>query len=155
MDASNSIQATTLETQVGSSNQLSEPTSTPEAPRPPSTQNEDTINVVDEGKKKSKLTSAIWNNFTRLNPEEAECNYCKGKLAANTNRNGTSGLRKHLKRCPHNPNKKKVDGKETLMFPPPRPGEDGKLVSYCYSYDKLRRALVEFIVKDEMSFRMV
>ncbi|KAI3921826.1 hypothetical protein MKX01_005515, partial [Papaver californicum] len=107
MDASNSSQATTLETQVGSSNQLSEPTSTPEAPQLPPTQNEDTRNVIDEGKKRSKLTYAIWNNFTRLNPEEAECNHCKRKLVAKTERNGTSGLRKHLKRCPQNPNKKK------------------------------------------------
>ncbi|KAI3918230.1 hypothetical protein MKX01_041550, partial [Papaver californicum] len=110
MDASNSSQATTLETQLGSSNQLLEPTSTPESPQRPPTQNEDTRNVVDGGKKKSKLTSAIWNDFTRLNPEEAECNHCKRKLAANTESNGTSGLRKHLKRCPKNPNKKKVDG---------------------------------------------
>ncbi|KAI3939207.1 hypothetical protein MKX01_002075, partial [Papaver californicum] len=124
MDASNSSQAITLETQVGSSNQLSETTSTPEAPHPLPTQNEDTRNVVDEGKKKSKLTSAIWNDFTRLNPEESECNYCKRKLAANTERNGTSGLRKHLKRYPQNPNKKKVDGQATMMFPPLRPGED-------------------------------
>ncbi|KAI3950431.1 hypothetical protein MKX01_001840, partial [Papaver californicum] len=124
MDVSNSSQATTLETQVGSSHQLSELTSTPEASQPPPTQNEDTKNIFDEGKKKSKLTSAILNDFTRLNPEEAECNHCKRKLAANTERNGTSGLRKHLKRCPHNPNKKKVDGNATLMFLPPRPGED-------------------------------
>ncbi|KAI3990011.1 hypothetical protein MKX01_003714 [Papaver californicum] len=142
MDASNSSQATTLETQVGSFNQLSEPTYTPEAPQHPPTQNEDTRNVVDEGKKKYKLISAIWNDFTRLNPEEAECNHCKRKLAANTERNGTFGLRKHLKQCPQNFNKKKVDVQATLMFPPPRPGEDGKLVSYCYSYDKLRKALV-------------
>ncbi|KAI3965829.1 hypothetical protein MKX01_010786, partial [Papaver californicum] len=124
MDASNSNQATTLETQVGSSNQLSERTFTPEAPQPPPTQNEDTRNVVDDGKKNSKLTSAIWNDFTRLNPEEAEYNHCKRKLAANIERNGTSGLRKHLKRCPQNPNNKKVDGQITLIFPPPRPGED-------------------------------
>ncbi|KAI3990103.1 hypothetical protein MKX01_018764, partial [Papaver californicum] len=122
-----SSQATTLEIQVGSSNNLSEPTSTPEAPQRPPTQNEDTTNVVGEGKKKSKVIYAIWNEFTRLNPEEAECNYCKRKLAANSERNGTSGLRKHLKRCPKNPNKEKVDGQTTLMFPPPRPGEDGKL----------------------------
>ncbi|KAI3989865.1 hypothetical protein MKX01_040835, partial [Papaver californicum] len=102
-----SSQATTLETQVGSSNQLSEPTSTPEAPQRPPTQNEDTTNVVGEGKKNSKLISNIWNDFTRLNLEEAECNHCKRKLAANTERNGTSGLRKHLKRCPKDPNKKK------------------------------------------------
>ncbi|KAI3993153.1 hypothetical protein MKX01_009896, partial [Papaver californicum] len=150
-----SSQATTLETQVGSSNQLSEPTCTPEAPQHPLTQNEDTTNVVGEGTKKSKIISIVWNEFTRLNPEEAKCNHCNRKLAANSERNGTSGLRKHLKRCPKNPNKKKVDGQTTLMFPPPRPGEDGKLVSHSYSYDKARRALVEFIIKDEMPFRMV
>ncbi|KAI3970416.1 hypothetical protein MKX01_024063, partial [Papaver californicum] len=116
-----SSQATTLETQVGSFNQLSEPISTPEAPQCPPTKNEDTTNVVGEGKKKSKVISAVWNEFTRLNPEEAKCNHCMRKLAANSERNGTSGLRKHLKRCLKNPNKKKVDGQATLMFPPQRP----------------------------------
>ncbi|KAI3841610.1 hypothetical protein MKX03_015525, partial [Papaver bracteatum] len=31
--------------------------------------------------------------------------------------------------------------------------EDGKLVAYSYSYEKLRRSLIECIIKDEQDFR--
>ncbi|KAI3874542.1 hypothetical protein MKX03_004872, partial [Papaver bracteatum] len=95
--------------------------------------------------------------MTRISDAQAEFQHCKGLYAADNNKDGTSGLRKHLNRCHKNPNRKveKDKGQQTLLMPPPKPGEDGKLIAYSYNYEKLRRALVEWIIKYEQDFREV
>ncbi|KAI3869990.1 hypothetical protein MKX03_010284, partial [Papaver bracteatum] len=127
-------------TEVGSSSQATSKTEGTE-PTPSST----TEAEVDDNKKKhGKVRSKIWLEFTRISDAQAECQHCKGLYAADNDKDGTSGLRKHLNRCHKNPNRKveKDKGQQTLLMPPPKPGEDGKLVAYSYSYEKLRRAIV-------------
>ncbi|XP_026430028.1 uncharacterized protein LOC113326532 [Papaver somniferum] len=103
-----------------------------------------------------KITSDIWNHFTKNNVQEAECNYCKKIIKAHSGRNGTSGIWKHFNRCKKNPNKPKPKGQQTLTLKPETLGEDeGQLVSTIFSQEKCKRAVVEFIIIDEMFFRVV
>ncbi|XP_026433070.1 uncharacterized protein LOC113330476 [Papaver somniferum] len=62
---------------------------------------------------------------------------------------------RHLNRCLKNPNRKKEKGQPSLLMPPPKPGQDGKLIARTYNYDRLRRRLVEWIIMDEIPFRKV
>ncbi|KAI3859107.1 hypothetical protein MKX03_008172, partial [Papaver bracteatum] len=103
-----------------------------------------------------KTTSSIWNHFTRKNVQEADCNYCKKTIKAHIGRNGTSGMWKHFNRCKKNPNKPKPKGQQTLTLKTATLGKDeGQLMSTIFSQEKCKRAVVEFIIIDEMSFREV
>ncbi|KAI3853230.1 hypothetical protein MKX03_030700, partial [Papaver bracteatum] len=104
----------------------------------------------------AKITSDIWNHFTRKNVQEDECNYCKKIIKAHTRRNDTSGMWKYFNRRKKNPNKPKPKGQKTLTLKPATLGEDeGQLMSTIFSQEKYKRAVVEFIIIDEMSFRAV
>ncbi|KAI3888719.1 hypothetical protein MKX03_013887, partial [Papaver bracteatum] len=140
-------------TEVGSSSQATSNTEGTE-PTPAST----TEDEVDDNKKKhGRVRSKVWLEMTRISDAQAKCQHCKGLYAADNDKDETSGLRKHLNICHKNTNRKveKDKGQQTLLMPPPKPGEDGKLVAYSYSYEKLRRAFVEWIIKDEQAFRAV
>ncbi|KAM0005710.1 putative transcription factor/ chromatin remodeling BED-type(Zn) family [Helianthus debilis subsp. tardiflorus] len=66
-----------------------------------------------KAKKGGKERAACWNHFDVVYLEEEDglswkygsCKYCKHEIAADPNRNGTSGLRKHAKACKKNPNR--------------------------------------------------
>ncbi|KAI3876975.1 hypothetical protein MKX03_024560 [Papaver bracteatum] len=63
---------------------------------------------------------------------------------------------KHFNRCKKNPNKPKPKGQQTLTLKCATLGkDDGKLVNTIFSQDKCKRAVVEFIIIDEMPFRAV
>ncbi|KAI3846862.1 hypothetical protein MKX03_002853 [Papaver bracteatum] len=103
-----------------------------------------------------KTTSDIWKHFTRKNVQEADCNYCNKTTKVHTGRNGTSGMWKHFNRCKKNPNNPKVKGQQTLKLKPSKLGEqDGQLVFTIFSQEKCKRAVIKFIIIDEMSFRAV
>ncbi|KAI3884839.1 hypothetical protein MKX03_009929, partial [Papaver bracteatum] len=118
MDAINSSQdtpAATQQTEVGSSS--NQPSSqTPKTEATPTGTAED-----GEDKQKGKVRSVVWNYFTRIDENFARCKHCKNKYAAQHNTHGTSGLWKHLNRCPRNPDRKKEKGQQTLLMPPPKP----------------------------------
>ncbi|RZC44079.1 hypothetical protein C5167_037026 [Papaver somniferum] len=65
------------------------------------------VEVGDNKNKHDKVISDVWLEMTRISETHAQCRHCKGKYAAQNDVNGTTGLRKHLNRCPKNPNKKK------------------------------------------------
>ncbi|KAI3870240.1 hypothetical protein MKX03_011928, partial [Papaver bracteatum] len=62
-------------------------------------------------------------------------------------------MKTHLATCPDNPNKK-LKGQNSLMFPPPRPGHSSQLVVVSYDKDMCRRRLTEFVIIDELPFRI-
>lgn len=78
-------------------------------------------------RKSTKTKSSVWKEMERVDSETANCKHCGGSFAADTVRNGTSGLKAHLERCPKNPNRKKK-GQKSLVFPVPKPGDSGKLI---------------------------
>ncbi|KAI3866380.1 hypothetical protein MKX03_009926 [Papaver bracteatum] len=110
--------STTQQTEVGSSSQAASHTN--EEPATP-TSTAEAVEVDDSKKKHGKVRSSVWQEMTRINDTQAECHHCHKTYAAHNDVNGTSGLRKHLDRCPRNPNKKKVKGQPSLLMPPPKP----------------------------------
>ena len=62
-----------------------------------------------------KKRSLYWNHFEENLVKEndgvkrmyAKCKYCSTNLKADLNRNGTTGLKKHVSRCKENPENKK------------------------------------------------
>ncbi|KAI3888220.1 hypothetical protein MKX03_029011, partial [Papaver bracteatum] len=122
----------TPQTGVGSYNVPSQCTpgvgaqSTPGVEAQSTPPNEVTIIEVDADKEKPKVTSDVWLQFTSISEEKAKCHHCLRSFAAHIGKSGTSGLWGHLDRCRKNPNKKKK-GQKGLLFPPPKPSEDGKL----------------------------
>ncbi|XP_026398902.1 uncharacterized protein LOC113294741 [Papaver somniferum] len=147
--------STTQQTEVGSSSQAASHTNESETATPTSKGRAEAVEVGDSKKKHGRVRSSVWLEMTRIDDEWAECRYCHNKYKAHNDNNGTSGLRKHLNRCLKNPNRKKEKGQPSLLMPPPKPGQDGKLIAHTYNYDRLRRRLVEWIIKDEIPFRKV
>ncbi|RZC53648.1 hypothetical protein C5167_012502 [Papaver somniferum] len=115
---------------------------------------EATTPAVDVAKK-PKSSSKAWKDFIKLDEEWAQCKHCHKKLKSGSQKNGTSGLWKHLRHCTQNPNKKKVEGQQLLMFEPQRPSEDSKLIASNFSQEACRKALVVFIIVDEKPFKIV
>ncbi|RZC73542.1 hypothetical protein C5167_049019 [Papaver somniferum] len=110
--------------------------------------------AATEPKKKGKVRLKVWNDLTRLNNKQAQCKHCKKKLQEDSRGNGTSSMKTHLGTCPENPNKK-LKGQQSLLFPPPRPGQSSQLVVVSYDKDMCRRRLAEFVIIDELPFRIV
>ncbi|KAI3854960.1 hypothetical protein MKX03_009118 [Papaver bracteatum] len=107
--------STTQQTEVGSSSQAA--THTNEEPATP-TSTVEAVEVDDSKKNHGKVRSSVWQEMTRINDTQDEFHHCHKTYAAHNDVNGTSGLRKHLDRCPRNPNKKKnwTLQKRILMF---------------------------------------
>ncbi|XP_026452254.1 uncharacterized protein LOC113352672 [Papaver somniferum] len=147
--------STTQQTEVRSSSQAASHTNESETATPTSKGRAEAVEVGDSKKNHDRVRSTVWLEMTRIDDKWAECRYCHNKYKAHNDNNGTSGLRKHLNRCLKNPNRKKEKGQPSLLMPPPKPGQDGKLIAHTYNYDRLRRRLVEWIIMDEIPFRKV
>ncbi|KAI3990432.1 hypothetical protein MKX01_021367 [Papaver californicum] len=130
----------TPQSEIGSS---SAPTATPEVEVTPTSQPEATPSSqpADTPTYKKKFcitTSNVRNDFERISGDKVVCKHCKKPFDTDSGKNGTSSMNNHLKTCPENPNKK-TKGQQQLMFPPPRPGDDSKMVSLGFIQDKCRR----------------
>ncbi|XP_055803527.1 zinc finger BED domain-containing protein RICESLEEPER 1-like [Solanum dulcamara] len=104
--------------------------------------------------------SAAWPHYEKLIEDginKAKCRYCGKVLLADSTKNGTSGLNKHLKTCPKNPNKvNNFNSKykqSNLNFPLEGEMCDGAI--WTFDQEASRRALVEMLILDELPFRFV
>ncbi|XP_055814442.1 zinc finger BED domain-containing protein RICESLEEPER 1-like [Solanum dulcamara] len=104
--------------------------------------------------------SAAWPHYEKLLEDginKAKCRYCGKVLLADSTKNGTSGLNKHLKTCPKNPNKvNNFNSKykqSNLNFPLEGEMCDGAI--WTFDQEASRRALVEMLILDELPFRFV
>lgn len=57
--------------------------------------------------------SQVWKEFTKFkdqkgNEEKASCNFCEKELCVDTNRNGTTNLKAHMKTCKGKEEKKQA-----------------------------------------------
>uniref|UniRef100_A0A0V0H978 Putative ovule protein n=1 Tax=Solanum chacoense TaxID=4108 RepID=A0A0V0H978_SOLCH len=101
--------------------------------------------------------STVWQHFEKIFENsllvKAKCLHCKQNYAANTTRNGTSGLRQHLtNRC------------KVYKPPPVAPGiqkllniqsNSSSIETWKFEQEVCRRALVEMIILDELPFSLL
>ena len=122
--------------------------------------------VKNKEKKPPRPGSLIWEHFKqhmakRLEDTKASCNYCGKRLASNPKMHGTSSLWHHIRtQCAHSPLRSKVvdedDKQQILCFE--KEGDnakDGTLKAVHFSKEDARKAIAEYIVMSELSFRHV
>ncbi|KAI3885443.1 hypothetical protein MKX03_036335 [Papaver bracteatum] len=121
----------------------------PPPPPPPSSQPE-----IRESMKRKR--SSVWDHFERsveAGIKYGKCNYCDdGKYRAGGKKYGTTNFNWHLTRC-----EKYLESQEAAQLDslgqPRNLGDQTVGVTFCQ--DSCRRALINFIITDEQSFRMV
>jgi hypothetical protein len=104
--------------------------------------------------------SAAWDHFTRdesSSPDEpmAHCNYCGAGYNCHPKYNGTSSLLYHVRTCAkYRSIKAKQDKGQTKFTFGAKSGEGGSNSLLIAKYDekKIRNALTEMIIEDEMPF---
>ena len=122
--------------------------------------------VKNKEKKPPRPGSLIWEHFKQhvaKRPEDtkASYNYCGKRLASNPKMHGTSSLWHHIRtQCAHSPLRSKVvdedDKQQILCFE--KEGDnakDGTLKAVHFSKEDARKAIAEYIVMSELSFRHV
>ena len=122
----------------------------------PSNSNDMSIGTeITKKRKEMDPRSLAWQHFEKVFENgvlvKAKCLHCKQYYAANTTRNGTSGLKQHLNyRC--------------KVYKPPTvaPGiqkllniQNNNLETWKFEQEVCRRALVEMIILDELPFSFV
>ncbi|KAF1870666.1 hypothetical protein Lal_00026180 [Lupinus albus] len=115
----------------------------------------------DEEEHKKKYV--VWDHFTKLpfietkGQHKAKCNHCRSTYFCEPNKRGTNSMRKHLKQK-HQWIFCKVSKKGTLdsLMPNLIVGDvlDGTK-SMGDNLDDCRRAVIEFVICHEMSFKVV
>lgn len=121
-------------------------------------EDEDDTEVVDSGSKR-KLTSVVWNEFTRVKIRgviKAKCNYCFKYLSTGANI-GTKHLHDHLKICTLK--KIKMAGNKTLSQSSLRFGSSKtgaiSVENYTFDQETARSELCAMIVLHEYPLSMV
>ncbi|CAI8589732.1 unnamed protein product [Vicia faba] len=117
-------------------------------------------NEIDEGRKKRK--SIVWSYFTKLSLSEtrgehkAKCNHCRTIYSCDPIRHDTNSMNKHL-HMSHKWIFNKVGKKATLHGYMPKINEESDLVitNIEYNLEDCRRAFAEFVICDEMHFKVV
>ncbi|MCL7047907.1 hypothetical protein MKW94_003319, partial [Papaver nudicaule] len=103
--------------------------------------------------------SWVWDHFIKIeNNKRSMCKHCKvTKYKIGGKSHGTSNMIHHLEKCAKYKETlpKVAGGQQTLDFQPCKPGEEPQLVGVSFSQAGCRRALIRFIITDEMAFRIV
>ncbi|KAI3921090.1 hypothetical protein MKX01_036069 [Papaver californicum] len=130
------------------------PSSQPSSSATPSSQPSSLIKKPRVGVKKSW----VWNHFDIIEDgAKAKCKHCpkgRGSYKIGGKTHGTTNLSHHLEKCIEY--KKSVNkeqgGQQTLGFQPCKSGEEPQLVGVSFSQEGCRKALIRFIITDEMAF---
>ncbi|XP_070028688.1 zinc finger BED domain-containing protein RICESLEEPER 2-like [Nicotiana sylvestris] len=119
--------------------------------------NTNTIDTQDSKKRKAmQPRSDVWNHFDKFEVNgvgKARCRYCKQAYAANSSKNGTTGLKNHLLRCKEYPLKIAEDNSQTKLNFQFCQNDEGSI--WKFDQKVVRRALIEMIVTDELPFSFV
>ncbi|XP_054803961.1 zinc finger BED domain-containing protein RICESLEEPER 2-like [Prosopis cineraria] len=114
-------------------------------------------NEGDSGRKRHK--SAAWVHFERLPLDKtngeprAKCKYCPTTIGCDSTRHGTNGMRKHVKRCPRNPNKANKLAQSLLSGS--QLGSSKTLSHHLFNQLDCRQAIAIFVILDEMPFNVM
>ncbi|MED6195199.1 hypothetical protein PIB30_117185 [Stylosanthes scabra] len=119
-------------------------------------------NIDDKGIVRKGKTSYVWSHFTALPVAEnggkylAKCHHCPKKYGCHPTKHGTNSMNKHLKGA-HPSIFTKGGKKGTLHNFMPKAGEEGEpvKVSKGYNFEEYKKSVAEFVVLDEMPFRVV
>ncbi|KAF7839761.1 zinc finger BED domain-containing protein RICESLEEPER 2-like [Senna tora] len=121
--------------------------------------------VVRTKRKPPAHKSTIWDHFDKLpvdenNPEaRAKCSYCKNTLACDSTTHGTTSLRKHVQRCKSYPYRGQEKKQSMLAYLQQSStvgsGPMKSLVPHTYKVKECRKSLAEFVICNEMPFRVV
>lgn len=109
------------------------------------------------------LKSTVWRHFIRkklvkkgVTLHKAMCQYCKKVYAADTVKNGTTTLHKHLGKCTASPLFMASDPKQPTLSQSSALGEgQASLVPHVFNQKRLDLELVEWIIAAELPFRIV
>ncbi|XP_054816900.1 zinc finger BED domain-containing protein RICESLEEPER 2-like [Prosopis cineraria] len=133
----------------------------PESALSPDTEEEnegnESKNEGESGRKRRK--SVVWAHFKRLlldktNGEPcAKCKYCPTIIGCDSTRHGTNGMRKHVKKCPKNPNKANKLAQSLLLGS--RLGSSKTLSHHLFNQLDCRQAIAIFVILDEMPFNVM
>ncbi|XP_069153735.1 zinc finger BED domain-containing protein RICESLEEPER 2-like [Solanum lycopersicum] len=123
----------------------------------PSNSNDMSIGTEITKKKRKEMDprSLVWQRFEKIFENgvlvKAKCLHCKQYYAANTTRNGTSGLKQHLTyRCKVYKPLTVTPGIQKLLNI-----QNNNLETWKFEQEVCRRALVEMIILDELPFSFV
>ena len=88
---------------------------------------------------------------------KAACNYCGTTYACDSKLNDTTAMKTHIQsQCLKYPYRKEEKNQSTLAFKPKEEGEScGRLVPHVFNFEACKKAMVEMIILDELSFRFV
>ncbi|KAI8535925.1 hypothetical protein RHMOL_Rhmol10G0213500 [Rhododendron molle] len=127
--------------------------------------------TVDEQSSKRKANqSEVWDHFQKLEKVEGQkqkavCNHCGQIFICDSNSNGTSSMKTHIKLIcrqyefsQFNLNKNPGKRQKTLAFESVNGGGTDtvpKLTAVSFSVEACRKALAEMIILDELPFRFV
>ncbi|KAI8542728.1 hypothetical protein RHMOL_Rhmol08G0161800 [Rhododendron molle] len=132
------------------------------------------ITVDEQSPKRSPKRRAnqseVWDHFQKLEKVEGQkqkavCNHCGQIFTCDSNSNGTSSMKTHIKVIcrqyefsQFNLNKNPGKRQKTLAFEPVNGGGTGtipKLTAVSFSVEACRKALAEMIILDELPFCFV
>ena len=85
------------------------------------------------------------------------CNYCGTTYACDSKLNDTTAMKTHIQsQCLKYPYRKEEKNQSTLAFKPKEEGEScGRLVPHVFNFEACKKAMVEMIILDELSFRFM
>lgn len=114
--------------------------------------NEDVVQISDGEEKERNSRSDIWEHFVKIKEngvlKKGKCKYCHRLIAADTNRNGTSAMRRHFNSCKRNPHKFNKDPKQGTLQ-----ATNGQGIStWKYDPEALRQAFAEMVIEDELLY---
>ncbi|KAG6495035.1 hypothetical protein ZIOFF_042826 [Zingiber officinale] len=117
--------------------------------------------VVDIGGKRKKVAD-VWshakkiirrNDKNEVTAVVAICNYCKTEVPAHSKTHGNNGIDGHVKKCKKNPHNAVKSGSSQPILT--QSSMNNALTPHIFCQKKLEDKVLAFVVKDEMSFRVV
>ena len=135
----------------------------PTAPSVPSSATEGTHEGSQSRKRKEPSNkSKMWQYFTRcklpdgqIDPKYCTCNYCHERVLCLTEKNGTSSMLYHSKRCEKHPCYQKSKESDPTQTRLSRDNVSGGTGYRRWNKKRCDDKCIEMIIKDELPFRFV
>ncbi|KAM0893618.1 hypothetical protein ACQ4PT_024981 [Festuca glaucescens] len=109
--------------------------------------------VKEQGRRAMADRSEWWGHFIKIKDNNdvviaARCKYCSRQVKAETDRHGTSGMKRHFNVCKRNPHKFNKDPTQGTI----QATYGGAVGTWKFDPDAIRIAFTEMIIVDELPF---